>query len=53
MKVKTERFISGFLDTNTYLLEEDKHLLIIDPSDHAAVLERGREAASVTGAVDT
>ena len=42
------RFVSGFLDTNTYLLEEDNHLLIIDPADHAAVLEKCRNAASVT-----
>ena len=42
------RFVSGFLDTNTYLLEEDKHLLIIDPGDYTAVLERCKEAASVT-----
>ena len=42
------RFVSGFLDTNTYLLEEDGHLLIIDPSDQAAVLERCRGAATVT-----
>ena len=40
--------ISGFLDTNTYLLEEDGHLLIIDPAIYAAVLVRCREAASVT-----
>ena len=41
-------FISGFLDTNTYLLEEDEHLLVIDPADHAVVLERCRDATSVT-----
>ena len=42
------KFVSGFLDTNTYLLEEDGHLLIIDPSDHAAVLEKCRNTVSVT-----
>ena len=42
------RFVSGFLDTNTYLFEEDGHLLIIDPADHAALLERCRDAATVT-----
>ena len=46
--MKVEKFVSGFLDTNTYLLEEDGHLFVIDPSDHAAVLERCREAATVT-----
>ena len=46
--MRVVRFISGFLDTNTYLLEEDKHLLIIDPGEHTAVLERSKEAASVT-----
>ena len=46
--MNVEKFVSGFLDTNTYLLEEDGHLLIIDPSDHAAVLEKCRNAASVT-----
>ena len=43
-----EKFISGFLDTNTYVMEADGHLLIIDPADHAAVQERCRDAASVT-----
>ena len=43
-----ERFVSGFLDTNTYLFEEDRHILIIDPSDHAALLEKYREAVTVT-----
>jgi glyoxylase-like metal-dependent hydrolase (beta-lactamase superfamily II) len=42
------RFVSGFLDTNTYLLEEDGHLLIIDPTDYADVQEICRNAASVT-----
>ena len=42
------RFVFGFLDTNTYLLEEDGHLLIIDPSDYADLLEKCRNAASVT-----
>lgn len=42
------RVVSGFLDTNTYLLEEDGHLLIIDPSDYADLLEKCRNAASVT-----
>lgn len=42
------KHVSGFLDTNTYLLEEDRHLLIIDPADHAALLERCRDAATVT-----
>lgn len=46
--MNVETFISGFLDTTTYLLKEDGHLLIIDPADHAAVLERCREAATVT-----
>lgn len=46
--MEVEVFVSGFLDTNTYLLEEDNHLLIIDPADHDVVLERCREAASVT-----
>ena len=43
-----EKFTTGFLDTNTYLLEEDRHLLIIDPADYAAVLEKCRNAATVT-----
>ena len=43
-----EKFVSGFLDTNTYLLEEDGHLLVVDPSDHAAVLDRCKEATNVT-----
>ena len=42
------RVVSGFLDTNTYLLEEDGHLLIIDLSDYADLLEKCRNAASVT-----
>ena len=42
------RVVSGFLDTNTYLLEEGGHLLIIDPADHAAMLEKCRNAATVT-----
>ena len=46
--MKVERVVSGFLDTNSYLLEEDKHLLIIDPAVHTAVLEKCRNAASVT-----
>ena len=46
--MNVEKFVSGFLDTNTYLLEEDGHLLIIDPSDHAAVLGKCRNAAAVT-----
>ena len=46
--MNVNEFVSGFLDTNTYLLEEDGHLLIIDPSDHSAVLEKCRNAASVT-----
>ena len=46
--VNVVRVVSGFLDTNTYLLEEDDHLLIIDPSDHAAVLEKCRNATTVT-----
>ena len=28
-----EKFIFGFLDTNTYLLEEDSHLLVIDSAE--------------------
>lgn len=43
-----ETFVSGFLNTNTYVMEVDGHLLIIDPADHAAVLERCRGAATVT-----
>lgn len=46
--MKVERFVSGFLDTNTHLLEEDGHLLIIDPTDYAALLEKCKDAASVT-----
>jgi len=46
--VKVNKYLSGFLDTNTYVMEEDGHVLIIDPADHAAVLERCKEAASVT-----
>lgn len=45
--MRIEKFISEFLDTNSYLLEEDGHVLIIDPADHAAVLERCREAVTV------
>ena len=43
-----EKFTTGFLDTNTYLLEEDRHLLIIDPADYAAVLEKCRNAVTIT-----
>ena len=43
-----EKFVSGFLDTYSYLLEEDGHLLIIDPADNAAVLERCKDAAPIT-----
>ena len=46
--MNVEKFVSGFLDTNTYLLEEDGHLLIIDPADYADLLEKCRNAASVT-----
>ena len=46
--MNVEKFVSGFLDTNTYLLEEDNHLLIIDPADYADLLEKCRNAASVT-----
>ena len=46
--MKVVKFVSGILDTNTYLLEEDGHLLVIDPAVHAALLERCREAATVT-----
>ena len=46
--MNVEKFVSGFLDTNIYLLEEDGHLLIIDPADYADVLEKCRNAASVT-----
>ena len=46
--MKVETFVSGFLDTNTYLLEEDDHLLVIDPADHVAVLKRCRDAANIT-----
>lgn len=48
IKMEVEAFVSGFLDTNTYLLEEDRHLLIIDPANHVAVLEKCRNAVSVT-----
>ena len=48
IKVKVENHVSSFLDTNSYLLEEDGHLLIIDPADYADVLEKCRNAASVT-----
>ena len=43
-----DNIVFGFLDTNTYLLEEDMHLLIIDPADHTVVLEKCRNAATVT-----
>ena len=46
--MKVVKFVSGFLDTNTYLLEEDRHLLIIDPSDHSAVLKKCRNAVTIT-----
>ena len=46
--MKIEKFITGFLDTNTYVMEENEHLLIIDPVDNATVLERCRGVASVT-----
>ena len=46
--MKVEKHISDFIDTNTYLLEEDNHLHIIDPADHDVVLEKCRNAASVT-----
>ena len=46
--MKVETFVSSFLDTNIYVMEEDGHLLIIDPSDHAAVLDRCKEAKNVT-----
>jgi len=46
--VKVERVVSGFLDTNTYLFEEEKHLLIIDPADSVSLLEMCRDAATVT-----
>ena len=46
--MNVEKFVSGFLDTNIYLLEEDGHLLIIDPADYADLLEKCRNAASVT-----
>ena len=46
--MKVETFVSSFLDTNTYVMEEDGHLLIIDPSDRAAVLDRCKEAKNVT-----
>ena len=34
IKVNVVRVVSGFLDTNTYLLEEDGNSLIIDPADY-------------------
>lgn len=43
-----EKFTTGFLDTKTYFIEKDGHLLIIDLADHAAVLEKCREASTVT-----
>ena len=43
-----EKFVSGFLDTNTYVMKEDRHLLIIDPADYATMLEKCRNATSVT-----
>lgn len=46
--MNVERIVSGFLDTNTYLVEEDRHLLIIDPADLTAVLEKCRNAATIT-----
>ena len=46
--MKVEMYASSFLDTNTYVMEEDKHLLVIDPADYADVLEKCRNAASVT-----
>ena len=46
--MNVNEFVSGFLDTNTYLLEEDRHLLIIDPSDHSAVLKKCRNAVTIT-----
>lgn len=47
-KKKVKKYHSGFLDTNTFIMEEDGHLLVIDLADHAAVLERCRDATSVT-----
>lgn len=46
MKVKT--FVSSFLDTNSYVMEKDGHMLVIDTGEHAVVLERCKETASVT-----
>ncbi len=46
--MKVETFVSGFLDTNSYLLKEDDHLFIIDPSDHSAVLKKCRNAVTIT-----
>ena len=46
--MNVEKFVSGFLDTNTYLLEVDGHLLLIDPANYAAVLEKCRNALTVT-----
>ena len=42
--MNVEKFVSGFLDTNTYLLEEDGHLLIIDPADYADLLDVVRDS---------
>lgn len=41
------KYISGFLDTNTYMLEENGHLLVIDPGDQAALVEKCRAAADI------
>ena len=46
--IKVERFTWGFLETHTYLLEEGNHVLMIDPTDCEGVLERCRDAESVT-----
>ena len=46
--MSVDTFVSGFLDTITYLFKMDRHLLIIDSADNAAMLERCKNVASVT-----
>ena len=46
--MKVLKFVSGFLDTSIYILEEDGYFLVIDPADNAALLEKCKDAASVT-----
>jgi len=46
--VNLKCFVRGFLETHTYLLEEETHVLVIDPTDHDEVLAKCYSAASVT-----